>query len=138
MIMMKKKAQMGNMLHLVIIAVVILIAAMAIILMVTRTTSDVGDSTSAQSDSASSGIDTTFQGITRGCPGKAFGSQNPVVACVGHTYEHTGLTGTVDTALAGAAATITTGQKVCCTTNDVVNGVVQGTCEFIYTCNPTV
>ena len=135
--MMKKKAQMGNMLHLVIIAVVILIAAMAIILMVTRTTGDVGDSTSAQSDAASTGIDTTFQGITRGCPGKAFGSTDPVTACVGHSYELTG-SAVLTTALGGGAAAVADGQKVCCTSKDVDTLTVQGTCEHIHICNPTV
>ena len=64
-----KKAQMGNMLHLVIIAVVILIAALAIILMVTKTTGNVDDTTGDQINDATGGISDALSGIGKSCPG---------------------------------------------------------------------
>ncbi|RLG13702.1 MAG: hypothetical protein DRN66_03675 [Candidatus Nanohalarchaeota archaeon] len=143
--MVNKKAQMGNMLHLVIIAVVILIAAMAIILMVTKTTGDVGESSGHQIDDASGGIGDALGSITRGCPG-----DSSVTACHGHIYKITGTdnnndgdnldAGDIGDSTSGsAAAGFALGEQVCCTSKTLSPGTndIAGSCEYIYTCNPT-
>ncbi|OYT33555.1 MAG: hypothetical protein B6U87_03255 [Candidatus Aenigmarchaeota archaeon ex4484_52] len=79
-----KKAQMGNMMHLVIIVVILLIAALAIILLVSNNVDQVGTESQAKNKKSFGGIGTVLGGIGISCPGHATGSTEPVAECVEH------------------------------------------------------
>ena len=70
-----KKAQMGNMLHLVIIGVVILIAAMAIILLTTKTVNKVGDD-SENNMEKSNDVIKNARDMLLSCPGSCSDKNN--------------------------------------------------------------
>ncbi|MCK5040478.1 MAG: hypothetical protein KAR87_05930 [Candidatus Aenigmarchaeota archaeon] len=124
--MVYKKGQMGNMLHLVIIAVVILIAAMAIILMVTNTTGDIDKTSGDSIDKTTDGIIDALDSIGE-CPGSD-------IACEGHSHKVVGTTD-ITGALTGETS-LDKGAAYCCTSNTIVSKKIQGSCELVLTCNP--